>query len=215
MMLSEVRHLFWDFDGTLYNSYPQITLAFEEALRSLGLAGLFSSEETLRLLKVSVYHATKAVAAQSGLDAQAVMDEFHRFQDMQGAFPPYDGLRRCLTALKEAGYSHYLYTHRDHLAIEQLKKDGLWPLFSDAVTRLDGFADKPAPDALIALMARNGVAPSQAAMVGDRDIDIDAGHNAGMAGILFDPDGFYPDFQAELRVKSMDELLTRLLKQER
>lgn len=210
-MLSGIRHLFWDFDGTLYNSYPQVTLAFGQALRALGLEGLFSPDDALGLLKVSVYHAAQAASAKSGLDVQIVMDTFHRFHDAQRDFPPYDGLRRCLMSLRDAGCRHYLYTHRDRLAIEVLERDGLWPLFSDAVIRTDGFPDKPAPDALIALMSRNGVDPSQAAMVGDRDIDINAGHNAGMAGILFDPDGFYPDLRAELRVGSMDELRERLL----
>lgn len=211
MMPDDIRHLFWDFDGTLYNSYPQVTLAFIQALNALGLEGLISSDDALGMLKVSVFHASQAAAAKSGMDVHLVMDTFHRFHDAQRDFPPYDGLRGCLTALKEAGFHHYLYTHRDRLAIEQLNRDGLWPLFSDAVTRVDGFPDKPAPDALIALMSRNGVDPSQAAMIGDRAIDIQAGHNAGMAGILFDPDGFYPNLRAELRVAGMDELEKRLL----
>ena len=35
--------------------------------------------------------------------------------------------------------SHYLYTHRDRRAVEQLEQDGLWSLFSDGVTSEDGF----------------------------------------------------------------------------
>ena len=48
-------------------------------------------------------------------------------------------------------------------------------------------------------------------MVGDRGIDIEAGHNAGMRGVLFDPDGFYPGVRAELRAASMAELPRLLL----
>ena len=47
-------------------------------------------------------------------------------------------------------------------------------------------------------------------ILGDRDIDIEAGNNAGIRGVLFDPDGFYPGLRADLRAGSMAEL-TRLL----
>ena len=103
------------------------------------------------------------------------------------------------------------YTHRDAGAIRQLKEDGLWTLFSDAVTKEDGFPAKPAPDALNALVARNNLLPKECAMVGDRDIDIDAGHNAGMSGYLFDPEGFYEGHPSELQAKSMDELARKIL----
>jgi len=49
-------------------------------------------------------------------------------------------------------------------------------------------------------------------MIGDRDIDVLAGHNAGMKGILFDPDGYFPEFtDVELTVRSMKELADTLL----
>ena len=50
-MMPPVRHLFWDFDGTLYNSYPQITRAFTQALNELGLGGLFCETQLLARLR--------------------------------------------------------------------------------------------------------------------------------------------------------------------
>ena len=201
-----VRHLFWDFDGTLYNSYPQITRAFAQALNELGLGGLFCETQLLASLKVSVYHTACQCAQKAKLEPAKIMEVFHRHHAQESLFPPYEGLESCLRTLHEAGIRHYLYTHRDLRAIEQLKRDGLWPLFTDSVTRQDGFADKPAPDALLALMARNYASPAECAMVGDRDIDILAGRNAGIRGILFDPDGFYPNLEADWRVGNMAEL---------
>lgn len=93
-----------------------------------------------------------------------------------------------------------------HALLNSFNGMGCTGILQTPVTRTDGFPDKPAPDALLAMMARNGVRPEEAAMVGDRDIDIDAGHNAGMSGILFDPDGFYPALRVEMRVSSMREL---------
>ena len=211
--MTRVRHLFWDFDGTLYNSYPQIVQAMRRALGGLGLEGLPPEGELLSLLKVSVYRAACRFSDILGLPAERIMTAFHACHDQETNFPPYAGLAECLSDLHAAGFRHYLYPHRNLAAVRQLQRDGLYRYFTDAVTRVDGFADKPAPDALRALTARNGVAPETAAMIGDRAIDIEAGHNAGMAGILFDPDGFYPDLQAEMRVRSMAELRALLLKE--
>lgn len=208
--MKSVRHLFWDFDGTLYDSYPNITRAFLLTLDEVGCASPPTPRQALSLLKVSVFHAAEHCAQAGGLEVAHVMEVFARHHAREGHFKPYAGLGECLRTLQGAGIRHYLYTHRDRRAIGQLTQDGLWPLFEDAVTSEDGFPHKPAPDALRALMERNGINPSEAAMVGDRDIDIQAGHNAGIRGILFDPDGFYPDLRAELRVKSMAEL-SRLL----
>ncbi len=210
--MNAIRHLFWDFDGTLYDSYPQITRAFERALEAIGLAGLATREELLRQLKKSVYHTALWCAQKSGMDVQAIVESNRFFHHQENCFPLYEGVESCLKALKEAGFHHYLYTHRDEVAVEQLRRDGLWTLFDDAVISTDGFPQKPAPDALLALMKRNSLQPGRCAMVGDRDMDIAAGHNAGMKGILFDPDGFYPEYPAELRVTSMRELTQELIR---
>ena len=208
--MKPIRHLFWDFDGTLYDSYPNVTHAFLCTLDELGYPELVTPREALSLLKVSVFSAVQHCAGMAGLDVSRALEVFSRYHAQESSFAPYTGLSECLRALRTAGVHHYLYTHRDRRAVEQLEQDGLWSLFSDGVTSEDGFPHKPAPDALRCLLARNAIDPATAAMVGDRDIDIEAGHNAGMRGVLFDPDGFYPNVQAELYAGSMAEL-TRLL----
>lgn len=208
-----IRHLFWDFDGTLYDSYPQLLHSVMAGLNNLGYGDRFPEAEVLRLIKVNVYHGIEVCAEKLGLSTQTVYDAYLPHHKQEACFRPYDGLEDCLRALHQAGFRHYLYTHRDVAAVEQLKQDGLWPLFSDFVIKEDGFPAKPAPDALNALMARNSLQPSECVMIGDRDIDIDAGHNAAMSGFLFDPDGFYAGYPAEWQAGSMEELKEKLLGQ--
>ncbi|HIU19433.1 MAG TPA: HAD-IA family hydrolase [Candidatus Limiplasma stercoravium] len=204
--MTGIRHLFWDFDGTLYDSYPAMTASFLRAQKALGARERLPQAEALGYLKRSVYAASCELARRNGLEVGDVMDAFRREHARDAAFAPYEGVGECLRALGEAGIRHYLYTHRDRDAVRRLEADGLWPLFCDAVTREDGFADKPSPDALLALMQRHKVPPQSAAMVGDRDIDILAGQNAGMHTILFDPDGFYQKLSADVRLTSMTQL---------
>ena len=206
-----IRHLFWDFDGTLYDSYPQLLHSVMAGLEDVGYGSAFEAAEVLRLIKVNVYHGIQVCAQRLGIPVERLLNAYAVHHRQEGHFTPYSGLKECLERLHAAGFRHYLYTHRDLAAVEQLKQDGLWPLFTDAVVHEDGFPAKPAPDALNALMARNGLTPDQCAMVGDRDIDIDAGHNAGMSGFLFDPEGFYAGYPSELQACSMEELAKKLL----
>ncbi len=206
-----IRHLFWDFDGTLYDSYPKLLSSVLLGLEELGYGGVFDPQDVLKWIKVNVYHGVKVCAQKLDIPVDTLFAAYHRHHLQEGDFIPYAGLAECLSTLSNAGYRHYLYTHRDYGAVVQLEKDGLWPLFTDAVTKEDGFASKPAPDALKALMKRNGLKPSECAMVGDRDIDIDAGHNACMSSFLFDPEGFYAGYPAELQAKSMDELCRKIM----
>lgn len=204
-------HLFWDFDGTLYDSYPKITRALEATLAELGLPPQ-DPAEMLGMLKVSVHRALLCYGERLGQDVDHLHECFHKHHIAEGFFPPFAGLRECLTRLHEAGARHYLYTHRDQRAWEQLERDGLKALFAGGVTSEDGFPYKPAPDALLHLMRKYQLSPAACAMIGDRDIDVLSGQNAGMAGVLFDPDGFYPAIKAEGRVKTMGELCEFILK---
>ena len=210
--MTPVRHLFWDFDGTLYDSYPQLLQSVMMGLKDIGYGASFTPEEVLKLIKVNVHHGMRICAQQLDISFDELLAAYQIHHRAEGNFVPYAGLESCLRTLHSAGFRHYLYSHRDQGAIEQLKKDGLWELFSDAVVKEDGFPSKPAPDALLALMERNHLTPQECAMVGDRDIDIDAGHNAGMSGYLFDPEGFYAGYPSELQATSMEELTQKLLK---
>lgn len=210
-MMNQVRHLFWDFDGTLFDSYPEICGSFLKGLQDLGLGHLVDYQSLMRLMKASVGHAAKWCAEQSGLTREEILAAYRAYHYQPHSDPPYDGLEECLRQLHEAGYHHYLYTHSRESTIVQLKRENLWKYFDDAVIGSDGFPLKPAPDALLALMERNHLKPEECAMIGDRDIDAMAGHNAGMKGVLFDPDDYFPDFRPELTVRSLAELTASLL----
>ncbi len=208
-MSNRITHLCWDFDGTLYDTYAQVTTAMEEALGQWGLA--YPRQEIYNLLKRSVYHACSTLAERLALPLEALMEAFMGRHRAIGSFPPYEGAAACLSILRQAGFRHYLYTHRDRSAIRQLEADGLALLFADCVTREDGFADKPAPEALLFLCQKHGFAPHEAVMIGDRDIDIRAGVNAGMETLLFDPEGFYPELRATWHVIRLEEIPPLLL----
>ena len=205
------RHFFWDFDGTLYDTYGRITRASVLALEDAGAAASFDA--VYPVVKRSLDTCYRVYALPLGIDKDSFLEKYHAHSEAEGpeSIRPYPGVRETLEGVIAAGGKNYLYTHRGGSAARWLDYDGLSSLFADRVTRLDGFPLKPAPDALNHLISKHGLDKHTCVMIGDRDIDLDAGKNAGIACALFDPDGFYDDYPTPYRFRDMRLLGKTLL----
>ena len=205
------RHFFWDFDGTLYDTYGRITRACVNALQALGAAASFDG--VYPVVKRSLDTCYRVFAEPKGISHAAFQDAYHLYSESEGpeSIRPYPGAREMLQAVIEGGGKNYLYTHRGGTAFRWLSYDGLTELFADLVTRQDGFPAKPAPDALNFLIEKHGLDRAECVMLGDRDIDLDAGKNAGIACALFDPGHFYDDYDTPWRFTDMDALRKTLI----
>ena len=202
------RHWFWDFDGTLYDTYPRIVRAFQKALRHHDIDA--PDEEVLPLVKQTLAHAARTLGGEER--AQGLMDYYfeHAEDEGPGTLRPYEGLEPVLDFIVKQGGRNYIYTHRDQSGPEALEREGLLKYFEDAITYNDGFPSKPAPDALLHMVEKHGLAQKDCVMVGDRPIDLDAGANAGMDSILFDEDGSYPEYPGVPRFDSFARMLEAL-----
>ena len=122
---------------------------------------------------------------------------------------PFDFAGKVLETIQTSGGQSFLLTHRDESAKEILKRDGLLEYFKDFVTADDNFKRKPDPESLDYLLDKHQIDRKTAVMVGDRTLDVDAGHNAGIAGILFDPDGLIKadSCRPEQQIKTLKELI--------
>jgi len=205
------KHFIWDFDGTLFDSYPHMSHAFQRALSDLGVNE--TPEEILRCMKLSVGTCIAFFQKRHGLGEELrELYMMYEADEKEEPVKPYEHVGEVLHEIIGAGGKNYIYTHRKKNAIDYVRAYNLDGMFADAITGEDDFRSKPAPDAICYLIARHNIDRDSAIMVGDRDIDILAGANAGIAGCLFDPDGYYEDFQVMYRVKSMREFETLLLK---
>ena len=74
-------------------------------------------------------------------------------------------------------------------------------LFSGFITADMDFPRKPAPDAILYILNEYGLNPEKTVMVGDREIDVLSGKNAGIDGILFDPDHRVNETCAKWRIE--------------
>jgi len=194
----------------LFNTYPRMAAALQQALADFGVCA--SIEDIMPRIKLSVGKATRKYAADYNLDAERLLAQYHLREHAMPAdtMIPYDGMCSLLNAAVRSGCRHFLYTHRDHTALEALDRYDLKQLFSGFITANDHFPAKPAPDAILSILSLHNLTPSETLMLGDRDIDILAARNAGIDGMLFDPEHFYDDFKHTPRTDSVDGLLSLL-----
>lgn len=210
-------HYFWDFDGTLYDTYARMSRALVKGMADLGIQTDF--ETAFFRMKVSLRYACETYAAENphlsiqpedGIRAYRAHSEEEGPETMQ----PYPGIARMLKSIADLGGKNYLYTHRGLGALDALERDHLKAYFTDFVTSADGFPSKPAPDALNYLVQKHGLDVQSCVMLGDRDIDLEAGKNAGMDGALFDPDHLYDHYQTAFRFERICDMQNTLVEGE-
>ena len=199
------QNYLWDFDGTLYDSYPHTMRCCWDALTAAGLAEHLDYEMTYRTILVSFAEMKRYTAMPDDV-YEAFVHRAHLIGDEEvpPRAAPFPDAREVLAAIVERGGRNYLYTHRNHTARWYLETYGLAEYFADAVTSEEGFPPKRAPDAVLALLARNHLDPASCVMVGDREIDGLAGKNAGIAGALVNYPPCLPDGTSPAAATQMD-----------
>lgn len=182
------HHLIWDFDGTLFDTYPAITAAFAQALHGLGYAA--PEPEIAAQLRVSMANAVRHYCTLWPLPddfAQAVA-ALRAETEAEYARPFPGAVDICRQVCAHGGHN-YLNTHRGASALALLRRFGFADYFADAVTGALGLARKPSPEGVFYLLHQHHIAPADALMIGDRALDIDAGHGAGIATCYFSSTG--------------------------
>ncbi len=200
LALGGVRHIFWDFDGTLLDTYPAMVRSFVAGAADFGIA--VTPERTLSLMKENLRHCCEVIGAENGVSADELIAAFrrHEQEELINGLPPVAGIPETLKALHDRGVKHYVATHRDLQCRKLLEKAGLLRYFSGFVTQEDKLPRKPAPDMLLHLMRKHGLEPARCMMVGDRPLDTEAGMAAGILGVLLDTEDRFPDGRCDLRI---------------
>lgn len=196
----QVHHIFWDFDGTLLDSYPAMVRAFVAGAADFGIH--VTPERALSLMKENLRYCCDVVGAENDVASDALIAAFRRHEqdELKQGLPPVEGIPEELEALHNYGIKHYVATHRDLQCRELLEKAGLLKYFSGFVTQEDGLPRKPAPDMLLHLIRKHSLDPAQCMMVGDRPLDTEAGIAAGVLSVLLDMEDRFPDGKCDIRI---------------
>lgn len=201
-----LKHFIWDFDGTLFNSYPTIVEAFRRALEEYGHTA--DKEEIFSRMIITIPSACAYYQEKFSLPDECI----DRFRELQKELEPeylvpMEGAVEICEEIVKRGGKNYIFTHRGTTTHDFMKSSGMGAFFTEYVTNADpAFDRKPSPNAVLYLMEKYGMDPEETVMIGDRPLDVQSGKNAGAHGCFFDSGNTGTDGGADWIIHSLDEL---------
>lgn len=186
------KNFIWDWDGTLFDSYPVMQKNFRLCLADYGI----HMEESALLwhMKQALKDYVEKIAKERHLSSQEILNNYkQRGKENENAenLRPFAGIAELLSALREKGARHFVYTHRDRAALHIAAAYGIDKYFDGWLCQGDlGFERKPGPGGILHILQSFSLKKEESVMLGDREIDILSARNAGIDGILFLPDGY-------------------------
>ncbi|MEJ4437859.1 HAD-IA family hydrolase [Enterococcus faecium] len=195
----------WDFDGTLFDTYPAMVDGAWQALKDFGIS-MDKKEIYFKMKKYS----TSYLINESNLNAREFNELFHRYEkESTEVSRPFPETKQVLEMLKDNGGRHFILTHRlTESTWGLLKEHRLAHLIEEVVGIDQDFPRKPDPASLNYLIDTFHLERTDTMMIGDRRLDIEAGKNAGVATCLYDIDHFLGEIPADYVVGNLNEILT-------
>lgn len=175
-------NLLWDFDGTLFDTYPLYVKLLNEVLE-----GKVDKQQLYSHLKVSFSHAIEQLNISN-----SQMEKMKELEDKVGLkfYRPFPFVKDVLEQAK----NNVIVTHKEReIVAKVLHFHGMSHLFTEVIGKEDGFPRKPDPAAYAYMHEKyslNGV-------VGDRDLDLIPGKKLGLTTVMFQGDSKLADITIE------------------
>ena len=163
----------WDLGGTLLDNYQISTQAF--------LATLERFERTAEFQ--AVYDALKVSTSTAiAMFAPDITDfrTLYKQEEAKHLQEPvlFEGAKDALAKIVAEGGRNFLVSHRNHLVLDILDRVEIAHYFTEVVT------SENSPDSFLYLIKKYDI--KHGLVIGDRQIDIEAGEAAGLDTLLVD-----------------------------
>lgn len=186
-----LRAVLFDWDGTIADTAEACFRCYVRMFAEFGID--FDREAYRRTYSPDWYYTFRCVGLPEERWADAENRWLHHFAEETVAL--IDGARHALDTLRRHGVTQAIVTSGSRPRIErELDAHGLREHFRDVVCGHDTARRKPHPDPLHLALARLGVAPAEAAYVGDSPEDVMMAKAANVYAVAVP--GAYPNHEA-------------------
>ncbi len=179
----------FDLDGTLTDTLESLTFSVSETLKEMGLPPITSEECRSFVGNGARVLMEKALAAAGGADVRRIeeaMEIYGRIFDANCTYhvTPYEGVRQMLAELKACGIRLGVLSNKPHRQTVKVVREIFGEDVFDRVQgQTEGIARKPDPAGVFRLMEELKTTKEECLYVGDSEVDIRTGKNAGVRTI--------------------------------
>lgn len=179
------ENLIWDFDGTLFDTYPGMCQNLQQAMETVGVH--IPVEALIPRFLVSQKVAVEYCAERAGIDLDAAVQLYRKWvmEHPLSKAEPFPGAEEIVAGFQAAGGRNFIFTHRGESVHHYLAEAGWTQYFTEVVPFGPAFERKPAPSGNLYLIDRHGLEREKTLAVGDRELDVLAARNAGIDACLF------------------------------
>lgn len=200
------KHFIWDFDGTLFDTYPHTLRACYKALEECGVQVVDDELEKAVFvsLKYTFDYFKDRIEPELLYERYKVIVSSEKLDDSS----PMNGANDILEQIQSMEGYNYIFTHRDRLSTyEYLNRYNMAHLFRHIVTIDDNFARKPNPEAINYLIDKYHMKLEETLMIGDRKLDIDSGKNATISTCQLLNNKYVPKENADYYISNLSDIL--------
>ena len=179
----------FDLDGTLTDTLASLTYSVNETLKEMGLSPI-TAEQCRSFVgngaRVLIEKALAAVGLPDKSRLLEGMEIYGRIFDANCTYlvTPYEGVRDLLVKMKEQGMKLGVLSNKPHRQTVKVVREIFGEGMFDCVQgQQEGIARKPDPEGVYRLMDALKVSKEECLYVGDSEVDIQTGKNAGVRTI--------------------------------
>ncbi|MFW9950683.1 MAG: HAD family hydrolase [Candidatus Thorarchaeota archaeon] len=201
------KHIIWDFDGTLFDTYPHIAFVIKEIINENYNIDL-NVQQIQSWCKISLNYCFEKVATVFTLEKTKLQELFNvnYVRNIESQQPPFPGAIEMVQFIYKNGGKNYIITHRGPLSLNRLLEyNNIQDYFKKIITQKDGFPNKPDPTSFLYLTNYYEIPKEEVIAIGDRDIDIQTASKIGIKACYFNPEGKNNGL-ADYNIKNLLEL---------
>lgn len=184
-----IKACIFDLDGTLTDTIESLTYSVGETLKEMGLPVITREQCQSFVGNGARYLMDKALRAAGDEDASRIeeaMEVYGRVFDENCTYhvAPYEGIENMLSELRKKGVRLAVLSNKPHKQTVKVTEEIFGKeTFDAAQGQQEKIPRKPAPQGIYAIVEKFGILKEECLYIGDSEVDIATGKNAGVKTI--------------------------------